>query len=330
MDPLADDFRKKCFAIDPAERPTAAELLTHPWLQVPPGWVFTGLKDNSVPPAISVGTTEATTGAPLVLMGASPQPDTTIPISDIRGGDIPHPSRMSVHEMFEYLIDIGCSDLTQSIDPSGYSKNSIATGGFADIFKGKLKDGTPVAIKVWRSRALDEELGKAGKRAMREIYNWSQLDHENIQKLLGVIVFNERLGMVSKWMERGNLQEYLQKNPYVDGYLLCIQIAQGVEYIHNKDMIHGDLKATNILVSPDHKLKVTDFDYSIMAESTIFSQTTRLGGGTLRWMAPELALDSEGDHQRNKQTDIYALGMTFLVSIISIFSVPYSSTTRKR
>ncbi|KDN51461.1 hypothetical protein RSAG8_00006, partial [Rhizoctonia solani AG-8 WAC10335] len=46
LSPIADDFRKKCFAIDPAERPTAIELLTHPWLQVPPGWVFKGFKER--------------------------------------------------------------------------------------------------------------------------------------------------------------------------------------------------------------------------------------------------------------------------------------------
>ncbi|KAG9085216.1 hypothetical protein FS749_004608 [Ceratobasidium sp. UAMH 11750] len=42
LSPLADDFRQKCFAVDPAERPTAAELLTHSWLKTSPGWVFTG------------------------------------------------------------------------------------------------------------------------------------------------------------------------------------------------------------------------------------------------------------------------------------------------
>ncbi|CAE6515497.1 unnamed protein product [Rhizoctonia solani] len=279
LSPLADDFRQKCFMIDPAERPTAAELLTHPWLQVPPRWVFTGFKESLVPSTTSTGTAGATNVPSLVWTKETPQSNT---VSDILRKDIAYTSSMSIHEMFEYLTRSGCPDLTQSINPNGYSKRSIATGGFGDIFKGKLKDGTPVAIKVWRSRALHEELGKVGKRAMREIYNWSQLDHDNIQKLLGVIVFDERLGMISEWMERGNLQEYLQKNPNVDGYPLCVQVAQGVEYLHNRNMIHGDLKAINILVSPDHKLKLTDFDYSIMAESTVFSQTTRLGGGTLR------------------------------------------------
>lgn len=57
---------------------------------------------------------------------------------------------------------------------------------------------------------------------MREIYSWSKLNHENIHKLLGVTVHQDRLGMVSRWMEHGNLQEYIQKNPTVERYpLVC-------------------------------------------------------------------------------------------------------------
>ncbi|CAE6416710.1 unnamed protein product [Rhizoctonia solani] len=46
LSPLADDFRRKCFAVDPAERPTAVELLNHPWLEIPPGWTFKGFKER--------------------------------------------------------------------------------------------------------------------------------------------------------------------------------------------------------------------------------------------------------------------------------------------
>jgi len=42
LTPLADDFRKKCFAINPEERPSAAELRKHPYLTLSPEWVFDG------------------------------------------------------------------------------------------------------------------------------------------------------------------------------------------------------------------------------------------------------------------------------------------------
>lgn len=55
---------------------------------------------------------------------------------------------------------------------------------------------------------------------MREIYIWSKAKHENVHELLGIIMFQGRLGMVSPWMENGNLQEYIQKQPDVDRYKL--------------------------------------------------------------------------------------------------------------
>lgn len=105
-------------------------------------------------------------------------------------------------------------------------------------------------------------------------------------------------------------------------------MASGVSYLHKIEMVHGDIKATNVLVAADGTLKIDDFDHAILSDSILrFTPTSRHGGGTLRWMAPEL-LEREEEQQdygnpptRIKQTDIYALGMT----ILEIFTgaVPY-------
>ncbi|CAE6427614.1 unnamed protein product [Rhizoctonia solani] len=216
-------------------------------------------------------------------------------------------------DMLRCLLEHGCDDLSSSIDPDKYSSCRVAEGGFGDIWKGQLHDGTLVAVKVlrWGLMSCKDDERKGFKRMMREIYAWSKLDHENVHKLLGVTLFQGRLGMISKWMAHGNLRDYLSRNPSVDRHKLCVQIAQGLEYIHDSNMVHGDLKASNILISSDNTVKLTDFDYSLISEcSLLFSDTTRMGGGTLRWMAPELVLQECS--QRSKQTDIYALGMTFL------------------
>ncbi|CAE6504931.1 unnamed protein product [Rhizoctonia solani] len=226
--------------------------------------------------------------------------------------------------MYKYLVQHGCPDLMSSIDPRGFSSSAVAEGGFGDIWTGILRsDGTKLAIKVLRFTSSTGDVAKKElKRTTREIYNWSKLDHENVNKLMGVIMFRERLGMVSKWMEHGNLRQYLSRNTDVDRHKLCVQIARGVAYLHSVNMVHGDLKACNILVSSTGVIKITDFDYSIIPEcSLVFSATTRMGGGTLRWMAPELFLE-EVPPQRNTKTDIYALGMTFLETITN--DHPYS------
>ena len=53
---------------------------------------------------------------------------------------------------------------------------------------------------------------------MREVYIWSQLRHVNVQELLGVVEIEGGLGMVSPWMEHGNLQDYIKLYPNVERY----------------------------------------------------------------------------------------------------------------
>ncbi|CEL59828.1 putative serine/threonine-protein kinase DDB_G0284251 OS=Dictyostelium discoideum GN=DDB_G0284251 PE=3 SV=1 [Rhizoctonia solani AG-1 IB] len=232
---------------------------------------------------------------------------------------------LSSTDVFHQLLAHGCTDLTTAMDPKKYSKRSIARGAFADVWKGSLLDGTEVAIKVWRFDNISEDGPKSLKRAMREVYLWSKIIHPNIQELLGVILFQDRVGMVSPWRNHGNLQDYIKKHRDVDRYALCLQAVKGLAHLHDKNMVHGDLKACNMLVSEDEEVKISDFDHSILPDCTLaFSDTTNLGGGTLRWMAPELAIpdDEELPCQRDKKTDVYSLAMTCLEIITG--KVPYA------
>ncbi|KAL5636673.1 hypothetical protein ACGC1H_000584 [Rhizoctonia solani] len=219
----------------------------------------------------------------------------------------------SSEDIFNQLVAHGCIDLSSAIDPEKTSSRSVAGGNFADIWKGSLRDGTEVAIKVWRFDGISEDGPKQLKRAMREVYYWSKLNHPHIQELLGVVLFQERVGMVSPWRQYGNLRDYIKRHPNVDRYALCLQVAKGLAHLHDRDMVHGDLKAGNILVSQDREIKLSDFDHSILSECTLaFSDTTHFGGGTLRWMAPELLLIADDGGipcQRSEKTDIYSLAM---------------------
>ncbi|CAE6505945.1 unnamed protein product [Rhizoctonia solani] len=120
-------------------------------------------------------------------------------------------NEMTALGMFKCLTEHGCSDLRSLIDPNRFSSHRVAEGGFGDVWKGQLTDGTRVAVKVLRYGLIREDGSKSIKRATREIYNWSKLEHNNIHKLLGVTMFQERLGMVSIWMEHGTLQQYLNQ-----------------------------------------------------------------------------------------------------------------------
>ncbi|KAG8728778.1 hypothetical protein FRC11_010226, partial [Ceratobasidium sp. 423] len=223
----------------------------------------------------------------------------------------PISQHMSIRDMFELLSCHGSIDLSSHMDPEQESAVLVSGGGFGDIWKGKLQDGTRVAIKAWRESVIDKCDYKILKRATREIHYWSKLKHENVHQLMGLILFkNQSLGMVSEWMDNGNLHEYLRKNPDANRYQLSVEVASGLAYIHTHKMVHGDIKALNVLVSSGGVAKLTDFGLSTMSESSIvFSATTTSQAGSIRWAAPELLLEQSS---KSRKSDIYALGMTIL------------------
>lgn len=104
-------------------------------------------------------------------------------------------------------------------------------------------------------------------------------------------------------MDHGSLSDMLQNETMVlDGehiFPILLDITQGVRFLHsaNPAVIHGDLKAQNILVDNRLRAKVADFG---------LSNKNRLGAtGTPYWMAPELL---RGETSNTQESDVYSFG----------------------
>ncbi|KAF8595616.1 kinase-like protein [Ceratobasidium sp. AG-I] len=231
---------------------------------------------------------------------------------------------MSLSEVTQHLVNRACPDITQNIDLQRCTRSPIAGGGFGDIYRGSLVDGTEVAIKCSRVFVgSDDESQKKLKRAARELYAWSKFKHENVLDLLGLALFRGEIAMVSPWMENGDIIAYLLKKPDSNRYSLSGQVAEGLVYLHKLGTIHGDLKGLNVLVAHDGTAKLTDFGNVVSEHHSLRFTTTKANPShSLRWTAPELLLD-EGTF--SIKADVYALGMTILEIITG--KPPYSGKT---
>ncbi|KAF8606452.1 kinase-like protein [Ceratobasidium sp. AG-I] len=239
--------------------------------------------------------------------------------------NLPIGSSMSTTEVIACLGDHGCQNITDRIDLNSCSDYPIQNGGFGDVYLGKLLDGTEVAIKTMRILINTDEAQKPLKNAARELYTWSRCQHPNVVELIGLVEFHNQIGMVSRWMPNGNLSSYLKKYPEVDRCQMSTEICKGLEYLHAKRIIHGDLKGPNVLISDNGRPMLTDFGNAILQESSLqFTATATKYALSARWAAPELMEDVVCSFE----ADVYALGMTILETITG--DVPFFGFTEHK
>ncbi|KAJ7489301.1 hypothetical protein FB451DRAFT_686485 [Mycena latifolia] len=171
--------------------------------------------------------------------------------------------------------------------------HQVAAGGFGDIWRGSV-GGQSVAIKIMRL-FRDADVKTMMKEFGREALIWRQLCHPNLLPFFGLYYLENRLCLVSPWMENGNILEFFRnlEHPHdIDRLSLILDVALGLKYLHENRVIHGDLKAINILVTPSRRACIADFGLSSVADAMTlrFTHTTASNtrAGTARYQAPEL------------------------------------------
>ncbi|KAF7373319.1 Kinase-like protein [Mycena sanguinolenta] len=182
-------------------------------------------------------------------------------------------------------------------------------GGFGDIYRASY-GGQRVALKRMRHFLRGSDLRRIRLKFCREALVWKDLHHPNILPFLGIDrdSFPSSLCMVSPWMEHGTVINYLKTHGFANVDKLLYEIAQGLEYLHSHNIVHGDLRGANILIKEDWSACLTDFGLSIFSDATSTMSTNR--GGSLYWMAPELLLPERFGLKfaRTPATDVYAFG----------------------
>ena len=99
-------------------------------------------------------------------------------------------------------------------------------------------------------------------------------------------------------------------------FFQLMEAASAVTYLHQHGVIHGDIKASNILVTDDIHALLCDFTPTLQAEEA--TSAGPRGAGTVRWQSPELWTENA---QKSFQSDVWAFGITTYEVCQTIFRV---------
>ncbi|KAJ1561729.1 hypothetical protein HK096_003547 [Nowakowskiella sp. JEL0078] len=210
-------------------------------------------------------------------------------------------------------------------DVSFDSKNILAVGGTCRIHKG-IWSGTEVAVKIFPFR-FDKT---AISDLIDEFSIAFPLKHPNIIQIFGACTDGSEPFLILELADGGSLSSFLKKNSNEISpsrvHKFLTDITAGMVYLHSRNppVIHGDLKASNILITnysvgiDNSRLKISDFGLSRIKSFSSSSKTKGNLSGTLRWISPE-RLDMG---KLTEAVDIYAFAMIGY-EIISGGKVPF-------
>ncbi|KAJ7773118.1 kinase-like domain-containing protein, partial [Mycena metata] len=154
----------------------------------------------------------------------------------------------------------------------------------------------------------------------REANLWRSVKHEHVVPFIGVCDDISRWPcLISPLYKHGHVGNFLRKNPTVNRETLVLGVASGLEYLHDRDVIHGDLKVANVLVDKHGVPRIGDFGISKILNRRGF---TTLSVGTPPYMAPELFYVLNNPEKQvhpttTKSSDVYSFGLLALEILTS-------------
>uniref|UniRef100_A0ACD5YN74 Uncharacterized protein n=1 Tax=Avena sativa TaxID=4498 RepID=A0ACD5YN74_AVESA len=193
------------------------------------------------------------------------------------------------------------------------NKNILGRGGFGKVYKGRLADGTLVAVK-----RLKEERTPGGELQFQtEVEMISMAVHRNLLRLRGFCMTPTERLLVYPYMANGSvasrLRERQPNEPPLDWDTrrrIALGSARGLSYLHDHcdpKIIHRDVKAANILLDEDFEAVVGDFGLAKLMDYKDTHVTTAVRG-TIGHIAPEYLSTGKS----SEKTDVFGYGITLL------------------
>ncbi|XP_031282097.1 receptor-like cytosolic serine/threonine-protein kinase RBK2 isoform X2 [Pistacia vera] len=201
-------------------------------------------------------------------------------------------------------------------------ENLIGKGGYAEVYKGRLRDGEFVAIKRLTRGTADEMIADF----LSELGIMAHVNHPNTAKLIGYGV-EGGMHIVLELSPNGSLASLLygakEKLKWSIRYKIALGIAEGLLYLHEgcqRRIIHRDIKAANILLTEDFIPQICDFGLAKWLPEQWTHHTVSKVEGTFGYLAPEFLMHGIVD----EKTDVFAFGVLLLELVTGRRALDYS------
>lgn len=197
----------------------------------------------------------------------------------------------------------------------------LGSGGMGKVYlvSDIMLPDEKVALKVLNADIAGQE--GLIQRFLREVQLTRRVTHRNVVRTFDVGNFDGRLYFTMEVIEGKTLRDHIAGQPLPTEEVLryLAQLCYGLSAIHHHDIVHRDLKSSNVIVSSDGTLKITDFGVARPGASELTGADELLGSAT--HIAPETWKSGEA----TPQSDIYALGVICYEMVTGI--LPFDGTS---
>ncbi|KAF8022055.1 hypothetical protein BT93_G2252 [Corymbia citriodora subsp. variegata] len=192
-------------------------------------------------------------------------------------------------------------------------KHKLGEGGYGSVYKGTLRSGNEVAIKILKQSKAH------GQDFINEVATIGRIYHVNVVQLIGFCFEGSKQALVYDLMSNGSLdkQIFTEEGHKILDYKkineIALGVARGIEYLHrgcDMQILHFDIKPHNILLDKNFTPKVSDFGLAKLYPINHNIVSLTAARGTLGYMAPELYYRNIGGV--SYKADVYSFGMLLM------------------